>query len=112
MQSLGIYTREIKVHPQNSYIHKYIIHKKNTSVCTQICISFIHDSLQLETTQMSIIIWTDKQDTIQWNDIDNNKLSSYVNMNQSQKYAEQKRLDKREHPQWLHSRKDTSNLYY
>lgn len=77
------------------------------------CIRFIHDSLQLETTQMSIIIWTDKQDTIQWNDIDNNKkLSSYVTMNQSQKYAEQKRLDKREHPQWLHSRKDTSNLYY
>lgn len=28
MQSLGIYAREIKVHPQNSYIHKYIIHKK------------------------------------------------------------------------------------
>lgn len=57
MQSLGIYTREIKVHPQNLYIHKYIIHtKKITSMCTQMCISFIHDSLQLETTQMSIII--------------------------------------------------------
>ena len=65
----------------SKFIHSQIHHphtQKITSMCTQMCISFIHYSLQLETTQMSIIIWMDKQDTIQWNDIDNNKKLSTV----------------------------------
>lgn len=59
-----LHKRNKNTYPQNICIHKYTIHKRHIYMHTNVHNSFIHYSLELETTQMSIIMWMDKQDTI------------------------------------------------